>query len=188
MLTGRKSYGRADSLEAAKASCKTEYERWQREADTSLVSVPGHLPDPGPLFFAICERSIFVKLRARVDAPAVPLRVRPDFGSRSSDRSQVASSATMIAASMTSAKKMRSAGRFCACSLRGISLSPNRAFARVAPTRTREDCSLTPRHPTFGFAKVAGNLCSPQGELCLLSSVLRGGRLSWRPRHLSKPI
>jgi hypothetical protein len=39
MLTGRKSYGRADSLEAAKASCKTEYERWRREADTSLVSV-----------------------------------------------------------------------------------------------------------------------------------------------------
>jgi hypothetical protein len=69
----------------------------------------------GRFFFAICERSIFVKLRARVDAPAVPLRVRPDFGFRSSERSQVASLATTMAASMTSAKKMRSAGRFCAC-------------------------------------------------------------------------
>jgi hypothetical protein len=30
-LTGRKSYGRAPSLDAAKAAFRAEYEQWQRE-------------------------------------------------------------------------------------------------------------------------------------------------------------
>jgi hypothetical protein len=31
MLTGRKSYGNAPTLDAAKAAFKAEYERWERE-------------------------------------------------------------------------------------------------------------------------------------------------------------
>jgi hypothetical protein len=31
MLTSRKSYGDADSLDKAKAAFKAEYERWQKE-------------------------------------------------------------------------------------------------------------------------------------------------------------
>jgi hypothetical protein len=142
------------------------------------VVLIGHLPDPGPLFFRDLRTLFFVKLRARVDAPAVPLRVRPDFGFRSSDRSQVASLATTMAASMTSAKKMRSAGRFCACGPRGISL-PQPGFLPVLPQPQREGivplCHVNPpsdlqRWPeTYAFRK--------GGYALILSSVPRGNSL-----------